>query len=109
MKHPKVLILGYSEAAMLLRKPGTVDVRAIIAIHGQREFPVETDSVTHSLVLRFDDSEAPSQSDPIHAARIRGRRREAAEFGLRLSPPTVKSWSMRFIARSGADSPRVWG
>ena len=89
MKHPKVLIPGCSAAAMLLRKSAAVDLRAIIAIHGQREFPVETDSVANSLVLRFDDSEAPSQTDPIHAARIRVHRREAAEFGLRLSPPTV--------------------
>lgn len=90
MSHPLVLILGYSEAAMLLRKPGTVDVRAIIAIHGQREYPVETEGVAHSLVLRFDDSEAPRQTDPIHAARIRVRKREAADYGLDLSPPTME-------------------
>ena len=90
MIHPSILVLGYSEASMLLRKPGTVNVRAIIAIHGQREFPVETRDVPHSLILQFDDTEAPSRTDPIHAARIRLRQREAAEMGLRLTPPAVE-------------------
>lgn len=90
MEHPPILILGYSEASMLLRKPGSIDIRAVIAIHGQREYPVETDGRAHSLVLRFDDSEAPSQTDLMHAARIRVRTREAANFGLELSPPTIE-------------------
>ena len=90
MTHPPVLVLGYSEAAMLLRKSHTADVLAIIAIHGQREYPVETSEVPYSLVLQFDDTEAPSRTDPIHASRIRLRQREAAEIGLTLTPPTVE-------------------
>ncbi len=89
MSHPRVVALGYSEAGMLLRKPGTLDIQAIIAIHGQREYPVETDCVAHRLVLRFDDVEAPDPKDPLHAARIRLRQREAAEVGLAPTPPTA--------------------
>jgi len=88
--HPPVIVLGYSEAAMLLRTPHDIDVRAIIAIHGQREYPVETGGVPHALVLEFDDAEAPHPGDPEHAARLRIRQRQAAEFGLRLSPPTIE-------------------
>lgn len=88
--HPRVLILGYAEAAMLLRRHESAgDVRAILAIHGRREFPVETDGVPHSLVLRFDDTEAPSATDPLHAARVRIRQRDAADNGLILVPPTL--------------------
>lgn len=85
--HPPLLVLGYSQAAMLLRKPDRSGVEAIIAIHGQREYPVDTDGVRHSLILDFEDTEAPSRTDPIHAARIRMRARKAAEIGLRLTPP----------------------
>lgn len=74
---------------MLLRKPGSVNVQAIIAIHGQREFPVETNSVSHSLILRVDDTEAPSTTDLLQASRVRWRQRQAAEVGLTLVPPTI--------------------
>lgn len=89
MTHPPVLVLGYSEAGMLLRKPGAANIRAIIAIHGQQEHPVETDGVSHSVILRFDDTEAPSATDPLHAARVGLRQRKAEEVGLTLAPPTV--------------------
>ncbi len=104
MTHPPLLILGYSEAGMLLRKPGAVDVRAIISIHGQREYAVETGGVPHRLVLRFDDTEAPSTTDPIHAARVRLRQREAAKVGLTLTPPTIDhARSIIDFARSVAE------
>lgn len=87
--HPSVFILGYSEAAMLLRSPEhAARIRAIVAIHGARDYPVEAENVAHRLVLRFDDIEAPSRTDPIEAARIRLHNREAAErTGLTLTPP----------------------
>ena len=90
MTHPPMFVFGYSEAAMFLRKTDRVRISAIIAIHGQREYPVNTEGVAHSLVLQFDDTEAPSETDPIHASRIRLRRREAAEYGLNLRPPAIE-------------------
>jgi len=88
--HASVLVLGYSEASMLLKRPDSAKVRAIIAIHGLREYPVAVHDVTHSLILQFDDTEAPSSSDPIHAARIRFRQRRAADDGLVVVPPSVE-------------------
>ena len=44
-RHPPVLVLGYSEAEMLMRKPGAAAIQAIIAIHGQREYPVELSGI----------------------------------------------------------------
>lgn len=85
---PSVLILGYSEAAMYLKQPEAARVRAILSIHGPREFPVETQAAQHSLVLQFDDSEAPDESDLEQRARLGIRRREAAAVGLTLNPPT---------------------
>jgi predicted protein tyrosine phosphatase len=90
MAHPPVLILGYSEAAMWLRETAAANVCAIIAIKGQRDCIVETGGVPRSLILEFDDMEAPSRTDSVHAARIRMRQRQAAEIGLRLIPPDVE-------------------
>jgi predicted protein tyrosine phosphatase len=84
---PSVLILGYSEAAMFLRQPEAHQVRAIISIHGNREFPVETSQASHALVLQFDDSESPNEDDLEQRARFSIRRREAAAIGLSLNPP----------------------
>lgn len=75
---------------MFLRGSGEDDVVALIAIHGQREYAVECRRPIPRLVLQFDDSAALSAIDPIAAARIRIRQREAAEIGLRLSPPTIE-------------------
>lgn len=83
-----MLALGFSEAAMLLRNPGSVRVDAIISIAGQREHHVDVGTVPHKLLLRFDDTEAPDPNDPLSEARLSYRRREAAAVGLDLSPPT---------------------
>jgi predicted protein tyrosine phosphatase len=90
IKHPPIIALGYSEAAMMLRNPGHPRIDALIAIKGQREFAVDTPPGARSLILDFDDCEAPSATDPIHASQIRLRQREAAEIGLRLCPPTIE-------------------
>lgn len=88
--YPRILILGYSEAGMLFRKPATVDILGVITIYGQREYPLDVQRVgLRRLTIEFDDTEAPSSSDPIHAAQVRLRQRKAAEDGLRLCPPTV--------------------
>jgi len=87
--HPAVLILGYSEAAMYIRGPSAADVNAIISIYGQREYPLDVEGLAHALILRFDDTEAPNEDDPIHAYQIRLRQRKAAEIGLELIPPTL--------------------
>jgi predicted protein tyrosine phosphatase len=75
---------------MLLRNPGHPRIDALIAIKGQREFAIDAPEIERSLILDFDDCEAPSLTDPIHASRMRLRQREAAEIGLQLSPPTME-------------------
>src|SRR5262245_39343860 len=87
MIHPQILVLGYSEAAMLLRNPGEVRIGAVISIAGQREYAVEVGSVPH-LILSFDDTEAPNPNDPLQAARLGIRTRDAAAIGLKLIPPS---------------------
>lgn len=88
--HPDLLILGYSEAAMFLRGARAAEVSALIAIHGQREFAAECSASIPKLVLRFDDTATPDTTNPIEVARFRVRQREAAEIGLRLTPPTIE-------------------
>jgi predicted protein tyrosine phosphatase len=88
--HPPVVVLGYSEAAMFMRDPEWGNTEAVIAIHSQREYPLEADGVPHRLVLEFDDCEAPSRTDLLQAARIRLRRKQSEEYGLRLTYPTIE-------------------
>lgn len=73
---------------MYLRQVEGEQVQAIISIHGQREYPVETQLASHSLVLQFDDSEVSNEGDLEQRARFSIRRREAAAIGLSLNPPT---------------------
>ena len=81
MTHPDLAILGYSEAAMYLRRAPTPNVRAIISIHGRREFGVEAD-VPHRLDLTFDDVDAPAPDDLMATLRATSRRRWAEQNGL---------------------------
>ena len=83
-----MLALAYSEAAALLRNPSDTRIGAIIAIIGQREYAVDVSSTPHHLILDFDDTEVPDADDPLQAARLGIRQREAAAIGLRLTPPT---------------------
>jgi len=86
--HPPIVALGYSEAAMLLRRPNAAGIGAVISIHGKREFPVEA-AIPHRLVLRFDDEDVPDPTDPVSVYRSYLRLKWAAANGLELRPPTV--------------------
>jgi len=87
-KYPPAIVLGYSEASMYLSRRDADPIGAIIAIHGQRELPVETGHVSRCLVLQFDDIEPPYRDDSLAAARFSVRQREAAAIGLSMNPPT---------------------
>ncbi len=88
--HPDVLVVGYAEASMVLKTPRAKQVKAIIAIHGHREHPVETAGVPHCLILEFDDTESSQEGDLLDTARTLHRQRQAAESGLSLTPPTLE-------------------
>jgi predicted protein tyrosine phosphatase len=85
---PRFVVLGYSDAAMLLRNPGSPAISAILSIRGQREHAVDPPDGVPQLVLQFDDA-MPAPDDPLEASRWRLRQRDAAEVGLRLQPPTI--------------------
>lgn len=73
---------------MLLRKPGSLPVSAILSIRGQREHAVDPPDRVPHLVLQFDDA-MPAPDDPLEASRARLRQRDAADVGLILQPPTI--------------------
>jgi predicted protein tyrosine phosphatase len=88
MSHPRLEVLGYSEAGMFLRSASGRDVGAIISIHGRREFGVEA-HVAHRLDLTFDDTEvAAAGDDEMGLLRLTARRRWARENGLVEVAPT---------------------
>src|SRR5438094_7988 len=89
MAHPSIAIFGYSEAGMFLRRVPALDIAGIISIHGNREFPVESD-VTRRLDLQFDDVEAPIPGDELSALLAIGRQRMARQNGIIEVPPTKK-------------------
>lgn len=86
MTHPSILVLGYAEAMMLLKPPTDIQLTAVIAIHGFREFAVETEA-THRLDLNFDDIPIEMTDDALAAYRSRLLQRQAAQVGLQLTPP----------------------
>lgn len=88
MAVPKVLILGYSEAAMFLAQSPRPRVDAVLSIHGKREYAVDAPGVPHVRVLQFDDTELPDESESFAEARVAIRQREAAAIGLDLCPPS---------------------
>lgn len=90
MQFPRLLVLGYAEASMFLRNGARDAVRALIAIHGEREDTVEVGRIPHHLILQFDDIDVPDEHDLLQQARLHVRRREAAEYGLSPSPPTIE-------------------
>lgn len=87
MADPKVLILGYSEAAMFLAQSPRPRVDAVLSIHGRREYAIDAAGVPNVRVLQFDDTELPDKSESFAEARAAIRRREAAAIGLVLCPP----------------------
>ena len=82
---PPFYVLGYSEAAMLLRGRDAPDIAAALCIHGQRD-PVLELSCPLRVDLTFDDCPMVGD-DPVSQYAERLRRRKAAEIGLKLRPP----------------------
>ena len=72
--HPRLTILGYSEAAMFIRQTPPTEISGIISIHGSREFAVECNCI-HRLDLVFDDTESPTTNDVASLQRELRQRR----------------------------------
>ncbi len=81
MNHPKLVIFGYSEAAMYLHGTPKPNVTAIISIHGAREYGVEA-VVPNRLDLMFDDVEVAKTGDLLALQRAFSRRRSSEQNGL---------------------------
>jgi predicted protein tyrosine phosphatase len=86
--NPALVILGYSEAAMFLRRETTPSLTGLISIHGRREFGVVADA-GRRLDLAFDDVEVPEPGDTFGLQRMMSRRRWAEQNGLSEVPPTA--------------------
>lgn len=86
MQHPQIVVLGYSEAAMLLRKLDHKLLTGIISIHGSREIGVMTDGIQR-LDLVFDDVDVPVAGDHVAEYHARQTRRAREEMGLKEVPP----------------------
>lgn len=89
MTHPSIITLGYSEAAMFLRRVEAGEIGAVISIHGRRENAVEVPAGVPVLGLEFDDAEAVDWSDPIAAHRAWVLAKWAAEIGRPTTPPRI--------------------
>ena len=90
MAPPTLLVLGYSEAAMLLGQSNTPEVTAIISIHGRNEYPLDVSGIRHRLVLHFDDADVIDMSDPQRALGPWARQRWSAQQGRPLTPPQIE-------------------
>lgn len=88
-KHPSLLVLGYSESAMLLASPSAPRITAVISIHGAREHAVDVPTASHRLTLRFDDTEFIDWTDPTRAEAAWARHKWSKEMGRPLMPPTI--------------------
>jgi predicted protein tyrosine phosphatase len=76
---------------MLLRGEGGRDVKAVLAIVGNREFAVEAPTVSRRLVLNFDDADVPDMSgDPVRALKAVSQQKWSTEIGRPQSPPTIE-------------------
>jgi hypothetical protein len=65
--HPSIVVLGYSEAAMLLQGARCPDIKAVISIFARHEYPVETPVGVRRLELHFDDADLVNTADPSEA------------------------------------------
>jgi hypothetical protein len=72
---PALAVLGYSGAAMFLRRVPASDIAGVISIHGHREFGVEA-GVACRLDLTFDDVEVAPPGDVQAIERVMARKRE---------------------------------
>jgi len=88
-QHPRIVVLGYSPAAMLLRQPEGWEVTAIIAIGGMQEHCVEG-YAPHRLDLIFDDVEVPDPNDMFQVHQAHVRRAFDELNGRSTNPPTVE-------------------
>jgi predicted protein tyrosine phosphatase len=88
--HPSILALGYSEAAMLLRKSSHAQITALISIYGDHEYPLDAPNITNKLILHFDDTEVVDVTDPVNGYAAFARQKWSAEMGRPLTPPTIK-------------------
>jgi predicted protein tyrosine phosphatase len=84
---PTPAILGYSEAAMFIRRVSASKVAGVISIHGRREFGVEA-GVSPRLDLTFDDVEVAPPGDLTAVERVMARKRWAEQNGLFEVAPT---------------------
>ncbi|XAL99741.1 hypothetical protein OT109_19445 [Phycisphaeraceae bacterium D3-23] len=87
--HPDIVILGYSEAAMLLKQKTEINLVGLVSISGQRD-PQLVAAILPRLDLSFDDTPVIDDTDAVGQYRLREQRRKAAEIGLNLQPPTAQ-------------------
>jgi predicted protein tyrosine phosphatase len=84
-----MVILGYSESAMLLRQSPRADITVVLSICGSSEPALEC-NLPHTLVLHFDDIEPPDPHDPLSKYRTWLRQKSAAETGRTQTPPSAE-------------------
>lgn len=89
IRHPGILVLGSSEAAMLLRNSRGTRIEALISIYGQREYSLDAPGIDCKLELQFDDVEVVDLNDSVHGYAAWARRRWAAAMGRPMKPPTI--------------------
>jgi predicted protein tyrosine phosphatase len=89
LRHPRLLVLGSSEAAMLLRSASANRIEALISIHGQREYLLDAPEIAHKLELRFDDVESVDLTDPVNGYAAWARQRWSAAMGRPMKPPII--------------------
>ena len=74
---------------MFLRAGSAASVKAVISIHGAREFGVEAPAGIHRLDLEFDDFEEGEPGDEVAFYRAHAQRKWAAETGRPVAAPTL--------------------
>ena len=89
VQHPRVVVLGYSEASMLLHSEQGSGVCAVVSIVGDREHAVECDVIDRHLVLRFDDIDVMPVGDRVAAWQWERGLDRARQTGLNPVPPSI--------------------